>query len=358
MSSSDRLIPFEALRDLAERMFRAVGTPPDEAALVADTLACADARGMHSHGVLRLPVYIEKIQGGGFKPGRKGKVLRETDSIAFIDAEDGLGQVAIDRAIDLASLKAQRTGVGAVAVTNSNHYGEGAYYVRKPVDKGLFVLLTSNGAPNTPVWGGTGPRMTGPLPLTVGVPVKGRAPFLLDIAMGMLARGKILYAAEKGLPVPLGTGLDAEGQPTTDPRKILDGGRILPIGGYKGFGLTMVLEILCGVLTGGAVGTGLRELYNAPELAQKIGHFALVIDPAAFTGRDLFLANMAAYLDMIKSSDRMPGVDEIIIAGEPEEQRFRERLATGIPLEPKVIVAMEELAGKLGIADRLPEAAR
>jgi LDH2 family malate/lactate/ureidoglycolate dehydrogenase len=221
------------------------------------------------------------------------------------------------------------------------------------VARGLFVLLTSNGAPNTPVWGGVSPRMTGPLPLTVGVPVAGRPPFVLDIAMGMQSRGKILYAAEKGLPVAPGTGLDADGQPTTDPRRILEGGRILPIGGYKGFGITMVLEILCGVLTGGAVGVGLRELYNTPTLAQKIGHFALVIDPAAFTSRDAFLTGMAAYLEMIKSSERVPGVDEIIVAGEPEERRYAAAIAHGVPLEGKVLAALETLAADLGVTTGL-----
>jgi LDH2 family malate/lactate/ureidoglycolate dehydrogenase len=198
-----------------------------------------------------------------------------------------------------------------------------------------------------PVWGGL-TRMTGPLPLTVGVPVAGRDPFILDVAMGVMARGRILYAAEKGLEVPLGTGVDADGKPTTDPRKIIDGGWILPIGGYKGFGITMMLEILAGVLTGGAVGTQLQELYGAPSKPQGLGHFVLVIDPGAFMSHAEFQNRMAFYLAMIKASERAPGVDEIIVAGEPEQRRYAERLKDGVPLEAKVLASLERLASELG----------
>ncbi|MDB5362808.1 MAG: hypothetical protein JWO51_4105 [Rhodospirillales bacterium] len=351
------LIPFEALRHLAESLLLAAGVPIDEAALVADTLATADARGMHSHGVMRLPVYVEKIRGGGFRPGRKGVVLRESPSAVLIDAQDGLGAVVMDRAVDAAIVKAQATGVGVAAVTNSNHYGEGAYYARKPVERGLVTLLTSNGAPNMPVWGGL-TRMTGPLPLTFAAPVRGREPFVLDLAMGVLARGKILMAAEKGLEVPPGTGVDADGKPTTDPGKIINGGWILPIGGYKGFGITMMLEILAGVLTGGALGRELRELYGVPDRSQSLGHFALVIDPGVFMDRSLFEERMAFYLDMIKSSERAPGVDEIIVAGEPEQRRHLRALADGVPIEPSVLTKLETLAAEIGVTVNLPGAAR
>ncbi|WP_460452218.1 Ldh family oxidoreductase [Alsobacter sp. SYSU BS001988] len=341
---------FDVLRNFAERLLRAVDVPADEAALVADTLATADARGMHSHGVMRLPVYVEKIRGGGFRPGAKGKVLRETASAVLIDAERGLGAVAMTRAVDIAMTKARQTGVGVSAVTNSNHYGEGAYYARKPVEDGLIALLTSNGAPNMPVWGGL-TRMTGPLPLTVGAPASGREPFLLDVAMGVMARGKILYAAEKGLELPPGVGVDEDGKPTVDPRRIIEGGWILPIGGYKGFGITMALEILAGVLTGGPLGAEIKELYGAPQECQGLGHFALILDPEAFMPRKAFETRMAAYLAMIKASERAPGVEEIIVAGEPEQRRHAERLKTGIPLEAKVLASLRALATELGVSD-------
>ncbi|PSC03842.1 hypothetical protein SLNSH_17180 [Alsobacter soli] len=216
--------------------------------------------------------------------------------------------------------------------------------------------MTSNGAPNMPVWGGL-TRMTGPLPLTVGAPAAGREPFLLDVAMGVMARGKILYAAEKGLELPAGVGVDGDGKPTVDPRKIIDGGWILPIGGYKGFGITMALEILAGVLTGGALGAEIRELYGAPGQGQGLGHFALVLDPGAFMPREAFEERMAAYLGMIKASERAPGVEEIIVAGEPEQRRHAERLKTGIPIEGKVLASIRALAAELGTDDLLGEIA-
>lgn len=348
MLQAPQLIPFEALRGLAERILLAVAVPQEEALLLADSLATADARGMNSHGVMRLPVYVEKIRGGGFKPGRKGSILRETTSTVLVDAQNGLGAVVMDRAVELACAKAKETGIGAAGVTNSNHYGEGAYYARKPLERGFIVLLTSNGAPNMPVWGGL-TRMTGPLPLTFGAPIAGREPFLLDVAMGVLARGKILMAAEKGVEVPLGTGVDSGGNPTTDPRKIIEGGWILPIGGYKGFGITMVLEILAGVLTGGALGQDICELYGTPESPQALGHFALVIDPDAFMPRAVFEERMAIYVEMIKVSERAPGITEIIVAGEPEARRHAEALRSGVPIERSVLDKLEALAVELGV---------
>jgi LDH2 family malate/lactate/ureidoglycolate dehydrogenase len=143
--------------------------------------------------------------------------------------------------------------------------------------------------------------------------------------------------------------VDEDGKPTVDPRRIVEGGWILPIGGYKGFGITMVLEILAGVLTGGALGTELRELYGIPDKSQRLGHFALVIDPEAFMSRKEFEDRMAFYLVMIKGSERAPGVDEIIVAGEPEQRRYSERLKTGVPIEPKVLASLEALATELGV---------
>ena len=171
--------------------------------------------------------------------------------------------------------------------------------------------------------------------------------------MGVMARGKILYAAEKGQQLPAGVGVDADGQPTVDPRKIIEGGWILPIGGYKGFGITMALEILAGVLTGGPLGAEIRELYGAPGSSQGLGHFALVLDPGAFMLRRDFEERMATYLAMIKGSEHAPGVEEIIVAGEPEQRRHAERLKTGIPMEAKVLASLGVLARDLRVADPL-----
>jgi LDH2 family malate/lactate/ureidoglycolate dehydrogenase len=342
-----------ALRSFGEAVFTKLGCPVDEALLLTDILVLADLHGMHSHGVLRIPQYGPKIAAGGFTPGRKGRILRETTSAVFLDGEGGIGQTITARAMQEAMRKARETGVGICGVTNSNHYGAGAYYGLMAERAGMIGVLTTNGSANMPPFGGGGKTyLTGPLPITVAVPVGpgSRWPFLLDMAMGVASKGKIVYAAEKGEKIPLGWAADKHGNPTEDPNDVINGGWVLPIGGYKGFGLTCVLEILSGVLTGGATGVNIGNLFTASaETPQDLGHFAMAIDPTVFMPIEAFRARMDAYIAMMKAADLAAGITEIMMPGEPEFRREEDRRRNGVPLDAKLVARLNKYGAELGI---------
>ena len=353
-ASTHACAPGEALVDAGKLLslivdiFERAGMPDDEAALVADALVLADLRGMHSHGVLRTTIYVEKIRGGGFRPGRKGRVVRETGGTVLLDGEDGIGQVltiaAMDRAID----KARKNGIGAAGVFNSNHHGEAAYYILHALKSDMIGIVATNGSPNMPAWGGT-TKMTGPLPFTAGAPALDEQPFLIDAALGVTNRGKLIYMADKGEKVPFGWGVDRNAKPTDEPSRILDGGWILPIGGHKGFGITMFIEILSGVLTGALIGSAIRDLYNDPhEQPQGLGHFCIAIDPEAFMPIAQFKRRMDEMIRMIKASALAPGNERMIIPGQLEFEKEKARRLQGIPLAVKLISQLRKLGSELG----------
>jgi LDH2 family malate/lactate/ureidoglycolate dehydrogenase/quinol monooxygenase YgiN len=344
----ERNVAAGELLELAVDIFSRAGVPTDEARTVANALVEADLRGMQSHGVLRIPIYVEKIRAGGFRAGHKGTIVRDSRGTALLDAEDGLGQVVSLRAMDLAIDKARATGIGAVGVLNSNHFGEAAHYVIHAAERDMIGIIATNGSPNMPALGGT-TKVTGPLPFTAAVPTATDPPFVIDAALGVTNRGKLIYLAERGERIPLGWGVDRDARPTDDPARVLDGGWILPIGGHKGFGITMFLEILSGVLTGAHVGSEIRDLYNAPrDEPQGLGHFCIAIDPAAFMPIELFKARMDAMIRMVKSSKLAPGVERMVIPGEPEVEAKRRRSIEGIPLATSVLDQLNALARELG----------
>ena len=344
---TERCVSADRLRDLAADIFARAGTPDTEARLVANTLVEADLRGMQSHGVLRVPIYTEKISAGGFKPGHVGTILRQTSGTVLVDGEHGLGQVVTMHAMELAMQKAGATGIGAAGVLNSNHFGEAAYYVLEAAKRGMIAIVATNGSPNMPALGGM-TKMTGPLPFTAAVPTNGE-PFCIDAALGMTNRGKLIYLAQSGASIPLGWGVDKEGRATEDPKRVLEGGWILPIGAHKGFGITMFIEILSGVLTGASVGSHIRDLYNAPrDVPQGLGHFCIAIDPAAFMPLERFKSRMDEMISMVKASKLAPGVARMVIPGEPETESKARRLREGIPLSESLLTELNALARSVG----------
>ncbi|WP_420392958.1 Ldh family oxidoreductase [Acuticoccus sp.] len=346
-SDAYRIDP-NALEAFVADMLRRTGVPAEDAAIAAASLVGADVRGMNSHGMIRLPVYVRRLKAGGFNPVTTVNVVREGPSTALIDGGNGLGSVLTTRAMDLAVQKARSTGIAAVGIRNSNHNGENAFYVQRAVAQDMIGIATTNGSPIMPVWGGRTP-LTGPLPIAIGVPAKRHRPIVLDAALGMSSRGKILYYAEKGMELPEGWLVDAEGEPTRDPNWVRKGGWILPIGGHKGFGLILACEILSGLLTGGSFGTELTNLYDDLDTPQRNGHFVAAIDIAAFTDVASFKARMDEYIEMMKASELVPGTDEILMPGEIEFRKADDARANGIVLARNVMDEVLAAARELGL---------
>ena len=348
INSGDYLIDAVRLERFVASILEKVSVPADNAALLARALVSADLRGMNSHGVLRLPVYVRRLQNGGFRPDSKGRIVRETAGTVLIDGEDGLGAVITCRAMDEAIKRARMNGIAAAGVTNSNHNGEGAFYALRAIDASMIGLCTTNGSPASPPWGGL-TKMTGPLPLTIGVPADEEWPLVLDLSLGMSSRGRILYYADKKIPLPDGWLVDAKGQPTNDAEHIRRGGWIQPIGGYKGWGLITIMEVLSGVLTGGPLGRDLVELYGDTTKPQKNGHFVMAIDVSAFMDVSIFKKRMDGYIRLLKSSEPALGTQGVIIPGEPEFRKEEEQRLNGVIIGCKVVDDVLEIARELGM---------
>ncbi|WP_108610436.1 Ldh family oxidoreductase [Aminobacter sp. MSH1] len=336
------------LRNLAHRILAAAGVEEEDARIVADSLVEADARGMNSHGIIRLPVYVDRLLKGGVNARPNFLIVTESDSVTLCDAGDGLGAVATRKAMEIAIEKAKRTGIAATGVRNSNHNGEGARYVRQATSANMIGVATTNSSPIMPAWGGRDP-LVGPLPIAFGIPTDGE-PIILDMALGMSSRGKILYYLEKGLELPSGWLVDAEGRPTTDPSWINKGGWILPIGGHKGWGLILICEILSGILTGGAFGKELTNLYERLDHPQRNGHLLIAIDIAKFVELSTFKRRVGEYMSLIKMSRLAPGFDEILVPGEIESRNFERQQIEGITISRSVVEELLNLASRLNIA--------
>jgi LDH2 family malate/lactate/ureidoglycolate dehydrogenase len=338
--------PADELKTLASDVLVAAGTPEDSARLVADGLVAADARGMASHGLMRLPTYVRRILAGGIDPAARGTVVREGPSTVLIDGQNGLGHVVATFAVNEAVRRARATGVCVAGVRNSNHFGEAAHFLRPAIDAGMIAIVATTGSANMPPWGGT-TYMIGTLPLAIGIPSAHEKPIELDMALGAVSKGKILNAAREGRQIPAGWGVDREGKPTTDPHAVLDGGWVSPIGGHKGFGLIVALEALSGALTGAAMGTEIGDLYGVDDQPQRLGHAVIVIDVDAFVPVAEFTARMDASIRRLRSSDLAPGFDRILMPGEIEQEIALSHEETGIPVPDGVIDELRRLLKQL-----------
>ena len=245
------------LRKFAREVLTRVGVPSDHAAMTANSLVEADQRGVHTHGLAYLPVYVQRLMAGGINPAPAIRLVSERPSTALIDGDNGLGQVVGVQAIQLAINKAREHGAGLVGVRNSNHFGAAAHYAMAAAREGMIGLAMSNIGPTMAPWGGITPCY-GNNPISYAVPT-GEAAIVLDMATSVVSRGRISAAAARGETIPLGWACDREGRPTQDPNLALEG-LLLPVGGYKGYGIALLIDILSGVLTGGAFGQGVGNL--------------------------------------------------------------------------------------------------
>src|SRR2546427_8349372 len=254
-----RVFPIEALREFSTRMFLHFGVSKVDAAQAADVLASADLRGIDSHGVARLHSYWNMLVWGGISPGRETKVRRPPPSTATIDGDNGLGLVVGPHANRFAMDMAERFGSGWVSVQNTNHYGIAGYYVLKALERNLIGWAMTNSTKLVaPLWGAE--RMLGTNPIAIGFPGKEEPPIVIDMATSAAAYGKIEIARRRGEPIPEGWAVDSEGRATTDPNEMVNGGALLPLGsdrergGHKGYGLAIMVDVLCGVLRGANCG--------------------------------------------------------------------------------------------------------
>lgn len=346
---SDYRIAGLELRRFTAAVLEAAGLAPEHAALVADGLTQADLRGQGSHGVSRLlDIYVKRLRLGATNPRPQPHVVTQRSGTALVDGDNGPGQVAGVFAMDLAVRLAVEHGVGCVAVRGSSHYGAAAFYLRKALDAQMIGLSTTNAPPAMPPYGGKAPFL-GTNPLAFAVPSATLGPVLLDMATSVVAKGKILLMGKEGQKtIPPGWALDAAGNPTTDVQAAL-GGMMLPVGGHKGYGLALMVEILSAVLAGAAFGPHLGALYGDFDRGQNVGHFFGALDVSAFGPAEAFLGRMDDLIREVRAVSTQPGITEILLPGEVES-RCQERYAVeGIPFDPAVYDEVCGIARELGV---------
>lgn len=356
------IVKAEKLKAFCQEVFMKLGVPEEDAIITADVLVVADLRGIFSHGVARMPRYVNGLKSGMMKARPEIKVVRETAITATIDADAGLGQPVSYKAMKLAIQKALEHGVGLVAVRNSNHYGIAGYYSMMALEHDLIGVSSTNAdVLVVPTFGRK--AMLGTNPISIAVPAGKERPFVLDMATSAVPRGKLEVYERLGKKMPLGWATDEKGLPTDDPGLVLRnlaerrGGGLLPLGGageemggHKGYGLALAVDIFCGVLSGAAYADLVypRDAQGRP-LPSNIGHFFGAIRIDAFRPLDEFKAAMDDLIQRLKESPKAEGQTRIYIHGEKEFEAAERFAQEGIPLDKKVVANLKAIAQEFGV---------
>jgi LDH2 family malate/lactate/ureidoglycolate dehydrogenase len=347
MTDRPLVVPSPALKAFIVSVLDRWGTPPGIADLTADLMVRTDLRGVDSHGVAMLPTYQRWHRRGWIVPAAEPKVARDEGTTAVVDGQQAVGHYTATLAMELALAKARAHGVGFVTCRNSNHYGAAANYSMMALPHDMIGLsLTNTGPAVVPTYGRQ--AMFGTNPISLAAPASRQFPFVLDMATSTVALGKLSVALQWGKPIPPGWALDKGGQPATDPTVAYEARRLTPLGatrdlgGHKGYGLAVMVDILSGVLAGAAFGD-MRRRDPDPARAD-IGHFFGAIDVARFRDLDAFKADMDDLLQALKDSPKADGQDRIYVAGEPEWECEQRRRQEGIPLAPGLMTQLREVA--------------
>ncbi|HEX5595580.1 MAG TPA: Ldh family oxidoreductase [Micromonosporaceae bacterium] len=340
-------VPTGWLTQTVADIFGALGFSPAAATTVAESLVAADMRGLGSHGVMLVPMYVDRIRAGSVSLREEAEVVQDFAAIAVLDAGHALGQLTGEQAMRLAVEKARRYGVGAVTVRDAFHFGGGFRYVQLAADAGCIGIAAANTRPLMPAPGGAA-AVVGNNPVAIGVPQSDGQPVILDLALSEAALGKIRIAAGEGRAIPATWATDNQGQPTTDPVAAIDG-LLLPTGGHKGYGLALMVDILTGVLSGGGYGNHVKGLYSDVSVPNNCAHFFLALDVAAFGDTTGFGQRLADLAGQVRSSKRAPGVDQVHLPGDLSSARHARALAAGVALEPSVLSQLRATAETLGV---------
>jgi LDH2 family malate/lactate/ureidoglycolate dehydrogenase len=351
ISSAQLTVSFDAesLRLFCRQLLTALGTSEAHARIVSDSLVAANLRGVDSHGIQMISVYLQQLRAGGINVPAAGRVVSEDGVFLRYHGENGLGQVVAERCTDHALRIARAHGIAVVVTSHSNHFGAGAWWGEKLARGGFIALVTSNACPAVAPWQGKTPIL-GTNPLCVAVPgLGGAGRWLLDMATTTVALGKLSHAAHLNqTTIPREWGfLDPAGQPTTE-TAAAQRGAPTPIGGYKGTALAMLAEILSAGLSGGAMATEL-PVYRTGGDPLGISHCFIAIDPKRFLPPGEFEARVGRFVDLVKASEPLPGYDEVLVAGEPEWRTERVRLTEGIPVPVKLWSKLTAVAAELGV---------
>lgn len=364
--SENRYVTFPGayLHEFSRKVFMHYGVPEPDARVAADVLQKANLRGIDSHGVARLHTYVDMLELRRINPTPNVQVIREKRSAATVDGDNGLGLVVGPKANAIAIQKAKEFGTGWVSVSNTNHYGIASYYTLKAVEEDLIGWSMTNSTKLVaPLWGAE--RMLGTNPIAVSFPANKHQPIVVDLATSAAAYGKIEIARRKGKPVPRGWIIDKQGNMSTDPSDMVNGGALLPLGsefetgGHKGYALSAMVDILCCVLSGANWGPfappfALRQEVPARSVGKGIGHFFGAMDIDAFIDKDIFKQNIDEWIDVFRNTKPAPGHSAVLIPGDPEHQEEHKRKTEGVPVIEAVVNDLKDISKITGIPFDMP----
>jgi LDH2 family malate/lactate/ureidoglycolate dehydrogenase len=336
----------EELLKFGTAVLVATGVPDADARLLADSLVTAELWGHSSHGMLRLPWYVERLRSGAMTAVTSSVLAVDQGAVAVLDGRHGIGQVLTSQATSLGIERARQHGISAIGVRNSNHFGTAAYFTREAAKAGCVALLATNASPAMAPWGGR-VKAIGTNPWSIAAPAGRRGVAVMDIANTAVARGKIYLAAERGEAIPDTWAADANGVPTTDAQAAIDG-LILPMAGHKGYVISFMMDVLAGVLTGSHFGANVAGPYE-PKRESGCGHMLITIDIKAMMPVAEFEARMETLIAQVKGVPTGAGIEEIFFPGELEERHTERNRALGIQITAHTWQSLAKLAGETSL---------
>ena len=341
-------VRYSVMAEWTARIFRAEGLSVEDADLVADTLVAADARGVYSHGVLRISLYTGRIEKGCVAVDAKPELVVSSGATGVVDGHNAMGQTVGVFAMQTAIAKAGEFGVSFVTARGSNHYGTCAYYTMMALPENMIGFSSSIGGGNLMApWGGTDARI-GNNPFSIAIPALHRYPVVLDMAQSVVAKGKLVMATKTRTPIPDTWAFDSDGLPTTDAEEGIRG-TIRPIAEYKGYGLAVMVGFLSSLVSNAAIGSALKDVYEDFSGGLNKGQMFAAVDISRMDDVMAFKERVDREIDFIKASPKAPGVEEIYLPGEPEAKAWEMAIACGIEYPVEVIQEVQGISERLGI---------
>ena len=334
------MLSADALSDLARAALRSFGLGEADAAQAARVLVLAEMFGLRTHGVARILEYGERLSVGGVASAPQIRVERVAPALARVDGANGVGPLVGMTALEAAMEGAREQGVGVAFARGGNHFGPVAPYNFLAAEAGFASIIGSNATTTIAPWGGKDARL-GNSPVGFGVPNPGGRPIILDMAISVAARAKIRRVAEQGAPIPEGWPTDADGRPTTDAAAAL-GGFLLPIGGHKGYGLALIVDLFAGLLSGAAYLTHVKSWQDNPDEPQNLGHFFILIDAARLGTADWLAARMADFAAILHDAPPADPAQPILLPGEIEMRAYDKARREGVTLDARLYERLRE----------------
>lgn len=338
-----RKIDPQTLKKTIVKLCQAVGLPAEDAGIVGNALINANLRGIDTHGVRTLPNYIKRFEVGSLNKTPHISIDKETKITAAVNGDNGLGHIVGEKSMQLAIKKAKEHGIGLVTARNSNHFGAAAYFSMQALEEGFIGIAMTNATARLAPTGGITPCY-GNNPWSVAIPT-GDMPLVADMAMSVVANSHIIIAKEKGTSIPEGWALTKEGEATQDPNSAV---LLLPFGGYKGYAIAAIVEVLTGILSGASFGKKVG-LYNSMDEGQDVGHFFAALDIESFMPLSEFKERMNEFINEIKESALAKGTEKIFLPGEKEYLQYQKRSQEGLMLDEDDLKKIEELCNSYGL---------